>query len=53
MLNVILTSVLVGIPLGLISVGIGHAWMVFTQKRDWRGWYMPDITEQEKKDWGF
>lgn len=53
MLNVILTSLLVGVPLGLISVGIGHAWMVFVDRKGWRGWFMPDITEEEKREWEF
>jgi hypothetical protein len=51
-MRTVVISILVGTPLGLISVGLGHIWMKYVEKENWRGWFMPEMTEQEREDWG-
>lgn len=51
MIEVLVTSLFVGIPTGLAGVALGSAWDRYVTSKGWRGWHLPSMFDHEREDW--
>lgn len=50
-MDIIVTSLIVGIPTGLAGVGLGILWDRYVIRKGWHGWHLPEITDEERTEW--
>lgn len=51
-MRAILLSIAVGVPTGALGLWLGIQWENLVVRKDWRGWHFPEMTEDERKEWG-